>query len=93
MNNIQCNRNHSIKVTSSFLLLVVIHFSQDKVYQELKSIFGDDTRPATMDDLAKMRYLDCCIKESLRLYPPVPFISRKLPVETVLSKLIMLKEA
>ncbi|XP_064072416.1 cytochrome P450 4C1-like [Vanessa tameamea] len=59
--------------------------AQDKIVEELNSIFGDDKRSATIEDLNKMRYLDCCIKESLRLYPPVPFISRKVNVDTVLS--------
>ncbi|XP_047529386.1 uncharacterized protein LOC125065661 isoform X2 [Vanessa atalanta] len=59
--------------------------AQDKIVEELNGIFGDDKRSATIEDLNKMRYLDCCIKESLRLYPPVPFISRKVNVDTVLS--------
>ncbi|XP_046962269.1 cytochrome P450 4C1-like [Vanessa cardui] len=58
---------------------------QDKIVEELNGIFGDDKRSATTEDLNKMRYLECCIKESLRLYPPVPFISRKVTVDTVLS--------
>lgn len=34
-----------------------------------------------------MKYLDCSIKESLRLYPSVPFIARYVTEELVLSKL------
>ncbi|KAJ0182458.1 hypothetical protein K1T71_001827 [Dendrolimus kikuchii] len=61
------------------LMLLANHKDvQDKIVAELNEIFGDLTRPANMNDLSKMRYLECCIKESLRLYPPVHFISRNL---------------
>lgn len=59
---------------------------QDKIFEELKSIFGNDTRDATTDDLAAMKYLDLCVKESLRLYPPVPFIMRQIKHSCKLSE-------
>lgn len=62
------------------LFLLASHPEVQKLVQEeLDDIFGDDQeRPIHMDDLAKMKYLESCIKESLRLYPSVPFISRTL---------------
>lgn len=52
---------------------------QERVYEEINSIFeGDQTRSATMKDLNEMKYLECAIKDSLRLYPSVPFLGRHL---------------
>jgi cytochrome P450 len=51
---------------------------QKKVEDELDSIFANDTdRHATMEDLTNMKYLECCVKETLRLYPSAPYISRE----------------
>lgn len=52
---------------------------QEKLHQEMDMVFGDDrTRPVTADDLRQMTYLECVIKESLRLYPAGPFFARHL---------------
>ncbi|XP_049696776.2 cytochrome P450 4g15 [Helicoverpa armigera] len=65
---------------SSFVLcLLGVHKEiQQRVYNELYEIFGDSDRPATFADTLKMKYLERVILESLRMYPPVPIIARKL---------------
>ncbi|CAH1635309.1 unnamed protein product [Spodoptera littoralis] len=65
---------------SSFVLcLLGVHkHIQDKVYNELYEIFGDSDRPSTFADTLQMKYLERVILESLRMYPPVPIIARKL---------------
>ncbi|XP_067118898.1 cytochrome P450 4c3-like [Centruroides vittatus] len=53
---------------------------QEKVYQELEDIFAEDmNKSITSDELKKMKYLECVVKESIRIYPPIPVILRKNP--------------
>ncbi|XP_045035238.1 cytochrome P450 4C1-like isoform X1 [Daphnia magna] len=55
---------------------------QKKVNEELDRVFGYSDRPITMADLNEVKYLECCIKEALRLYPSVPAIARQLMEDT-----------
>ena len=38
-----------------------------------------------MDDIKDMKYLECCIKEALRLFPSVPLFGRTLTEDTVMG--------
>ncbi|KAM4641150.1 cytochrome P450 4B1-like [Discoglossus pictus] len=50
---------------------------QEKCREEIRGVLGErDT--VEWDDLGKMPYTTMCIKESLRLHPPVPLIGRQL---------------
>lgn len=60
---------------------------QEKCYQEIKRIFGDSDRPCTFADTLEMKYLERVIFETLRMYPPVPIIARKVNQDVKLATL------
>lgn len=71
--------------SSFFLSLMGIHQNiQDKVVEELDQIFGDSDRPATFQDTLEMKYLERCLMETLRMYPPVPIIAREIKEDITL---------
>ena len=50
---------------------------QQKVREEVNSVLSGREH-LTYDDLKELKYTQCCIKEALRLYPPVSIIFRQL---------------
>ncbi|KAJ2939562.1 hypothetical protein O0L34_g14271 [Tuta absoluta] len=59
------------------LMLARHPHEQEKVYKELKEVFGSSDRLVVPEDLPRLKYLEQVIKESLRLYPPVPLVTRQ----------------
>ncbi|XP_073499638.1 cytochrome P450 4B1-like isoform X2 [Phyllobates terribilis] len=50
---------------------------QEKCREEIREVLEDRTT-VEWEDLSKLPYTTMCIKESMRLYPPVPGVSREL---------------
>lgn len=59
---------------------------QKKVHEELDTILGEGSRSITQDDIREMKYLECVIKESLRLMPSVPLFGRTLTEDCQFGK-------
>lgn len=63
----------------TFILLLLAHHpeTQEAIFDEIQGVL-DTKDELTIDDFNKFDYMDRVIKESMRIYPPVTFISRKL---------------
>lgn len=59
---------------------------QDKVVAELDGIFKGSDRPCTFQDTLEMKYLERCLMEALRMFPPVPMIARQIKEEVTMRK-------
>ena len=73
----------------TFTLLLLAHNPevQEKIFQEIQEV-TDGRNELTTDDLNKMNYMERALKESLRIYPPVPYISRTLSEDMLHGKKI-----
>ena len=68
------------ETTSSAISYCLYEFAknqevQRKAYQEIKEITKHDE--INYDSINKMKYLDLCLAETLRKYPPLPILSRR----------------
>ncbi|XP_075153108.1 putative cytochrome P450 4ac1 [Haematobia irritans] len=78
--------------TSAGLIFTIMNLAlhpevQKKCRQEIANI--GDFSSLTVFDFNKLEYVECVLKESLRLYPSVPFIARKCTTETHINGLIL----
>lgn len=58
---------------------------QAKVYEEAAKVVGTDATEVRFDDAAELKYLDQCIKETLRIFTLFPLTMRKTTEEVVLN--------
>lgn len=60
------------------LMLAMNPDIQEKVVEEMKSVFDTADQSVTYDDLSKLNYLTMVMEETLRLFPITPFIVREV---------------
>lgn len=59
---------------------------QRKLVEEVNEVIGQDkSTPVTLLMLNDLQYLDLVLKESMRLFPPVPMVARTITEETTIS--------
>uniref|UniRef100_A0A1E1WMD2 Cytochrome P450 n=1 Tax=Pectinophora gossypiella TaxID=13191 RepID=A0A1E1WMD2_PECGO len=71
-------------LTFGLMLLADHEEVQERVREEIERVVG--SRVPTMTDLGELKYLEAVIKETLRLYPSVPFIARTITEDFMLGQ-------
>lgn len=72
----------------AFIMLMLAMFPdlQQRVYEEMKCVHLEDGVDVTQADLAHLKYLDMFIKETMRVFPSVPFLTRTIASDIKLGK-------
>lgn len=89
--NIATGFETSALITSYCILMLAMHPDiQQQVYEEIVSYYGKETRKPVViyEDLNKLELLDRALKETLRLFPVIPYLGRKLSVDFVLGECV-----
>ncbi|XP_044732091.1 cytochrome P450 4C1-like [Chrysoperla carnea] len=73
----------------ALMALGVLQDIQDKVHEEIISVFGNSDRECTLDDIKSMQYLEMVIKETMRLFAPTPLLARKVTTDVQLPNVIV----
>lgn len=76
----------AMAIFGTLLMLAINPKHQERVIEELRSIFETEDCDVTLEHLNDMKYTERAIKESMRLLPPSPFIARQNSVEIELPK-------
>ncbi|OXA59143.1 cytochrome P450 4c3 [Folsomia candida] len=88
---------HDTTAANMAWTILMLSLNENKVHQklvqeELDGIFGNDkNRNVTSADISKMKYLEYCVKETLRLMPSVPFYFRHLTEDVKIGENILPK--
>ncbi|XP_062540479.1 probable cytochrome P450 4ac1 [Armigeres subalbatus] len=83
-------------ITFTFLVIANHQEAQQKLIEELDTMIaerGAPNDPLSIHDYGQLKYMDRLLKECLRLYPPVPFISRAILEDAWLGDRFIPKES
>uniref|UniRef100_A0A336LJB5 CSON006028 protein n=1 Tax=Culicoides sonorensis TaxID=179676 RepID=A0A336LJB5_CULSO len=87
--------NETSGMTTSFcILMMAMHPEiQERVIEEMRSVFESVDEPVTQDHLSQLNYLTMVLNETLRLFPITPFIGREVQEDIQLDEYTLPKGA
>lgn len=75
---------HTSSITSTWTTMLLIHHKQclEKVRREQGEVLQGNDAALDFDNVQQMNYLQDCVKEALRMYPPLIMLMRYLHEDT-----------
>lgn len=68
------------------MLMLAMHpHYQQQLYEELSCIKLSDDTDVNGEDLSHLKFLDMFIKETMRLFPAVPYLTRETSSDLILG--------
>lgn len=82
------NETSALTISQVILMLAMHPDVQEKAFQEVKDAHETQTSESDAEILAKLDYIEMCIKETMRLFPVGPFLGRENTEDIQLSNCI-----
>lgn len=83
----------ALTVSFTILMLAMHPEIQAELFNELRSGYDAQDEVTTYDQLGRLPFLDCCIKESMRLFPVASLIGRMATTDIQVSNCVIPKGA
>ncbi|XP_060653759.1 cytochrome P450 4p1-like [Drosophila nasuta] len=80
----------SLAIIFGLMNLSLCADKQELCYQEINDYIDDDLSKLDINQISKLQYLDCVIKETLRMFPSAPVIGRDVKKRTELANGVIL---
>lgn len=79
------NETSGLTVSYTILMLAMHPEIQERVFEELERVFDSADEYLSCEHIQQLNYLDCVLKEVMRMFPVAPFIVRCCTADTKLS--------
>lgn len=83
----------ALTVSFTVLMLAMHPEIQNRLFEELRTVYDEQDERTSNDQLQKLPFLDCCLKESMRLFPVASLIGRTASTDITVSNCTIPKGA
>lgn len=75
----------ALTISFAILMLAMHPEIQERLFEELQSVYDTQDEATLNNHLTRLTYLDCCLKETMRLFPVASLIGRTPTVDIPVS--------